>query len=126
MLTDKQERFAQCIALDGMNQSDAYRMCFDTENYKPESIWTEASKLANEPKVVQRIKELREEVASPKIMGATERKEKLTELIMQGDPNVIMKAIDILNKMEGEYTTNTKVTLSYEDRLKEVIGEDEY
>jgi hypothetical protein len=31
-----------------------------------------------------------------------------------------------MNKMQGEYTTNTKVTVAYEDRLKEVVGEDEY
>lgn len=127
MLTEKQEKFAQCIALEGMNQSDAYRECFDTKNYKPESIWCEASKLAKEPKVVQRIKEFRNECATPKIMSAIERRETLTDLIYTiDDPNVIMKAIDLLNKMDGEYTTNTKVTLSYEDRLKEVVGEDEY
>ena len=126
MLTDKQERFAQCIALDGMNQSDAYRECYDTENMTDKTIWEASSRLANECKVDARIKELRGECVSPKIMSAKERREKLTELINTDDPNVIMKAIDLLNKMDGEYTTNAKVTLTYEDRLKEIVGEDEY
>ena len=126
MLTDKQERFAQCIALEGMNQSDAYRECYNTENMAETTIWESASRLANDCKVVARVKELRGECVSPKIMSAKERREKLTELINTDDPNVIMKAIDLLNKMDGEYTTNAKVTLTYEDRLKEVVGEDEY
>ena len=39
-----------------------------------------------------------------------------------------MKAIDIMNKMTGEYTTNIKgnVSLSYEQALKKVSEEDEY
>ena len=107
MLTDKQERFAQCIALEGMNQSDAYRECYDTENMTDKTIWEAASRLANECKVDARIKELRGEVISPKIMSAIERKEWLTKLI--GDlgekTENRMKALDILNKMEGEYVT---------------------
>lgn len=107
MLTDKQERFAQCIALEGMNQSDAYRECYDTENMTDKTIWEASSRLANECKVDARIKELRGEAISPKIMSAIERKEWLTKLI--GDlgekTENRMKAIDILNKMEGEYVT---------------------
>ena len=103
MLTDKQERFAQCIALEGMNQADAYRECYDTENCTDKSIWELASTEANKVKVKSRIEELRREVVSPKIISAKERKEKLTELIMGGDPGVMMKAIDILNRMDGEY-----------------------
>jgi phage terminase small subunit len=126
MLTDKQERFAQCIALEGMNQSEAYRECYNTENMQESTIWESASRLANDCKVLTRINELRGEVVSPKIMNAKERREKLTEWANSDDPNVSMKAMDLLNKMDGEYTTNTKVTLSYEDKLKEVIDEDEY
>lgn len=126
MLTDKQERFAQCIALEGMNQSDAYRECYNTENMQESSIWEKASIEANKDKVKARILELRGECVSPKIMDAQKRRERLTELAESEDPNVIMKAIDLLNKMDGEYTTNTKVTLTYEDRLRELVGEDEY
>jgi phage terminase small subunit len=111
MLTDKQERFAQCIALEGMNQSEAYRECYNAENMSDESIWVNASVLAKNDKVALRIQELRGEVVSPKIISAKERKEKLTELIMSGDPGVMMKAIDILNKMDGEYVQKIEATV---------------
>ena len=39
-----------------------------------------------------------------------------------------MKAMDILNKMDGEYTTNIKgnLSLTYEEALKKVSETDEY
>lgn len=59
MLTDKQEKFAQGIA-KGLTQADAYREAYDCENMKPESIWSNASQLASDTKVAQRVEELKE------------------------------------------------------------------
>jgi len=53
-LTPKQEAFADGIAA-GLSQSDAYRAAYDAENMKPKQIWEEASKLAANPKVSQRL-----------------------------------------------------------------------
>jgi len=53
-LTVKQEKFAQELA-KGATQSDAYRIAYGAENQKPETIWTEASKLASHPMVSQRV-----------------------------------------------------------------------
>lgn len=111
MLTDKQENFARCIALDGMNQSDAYRKCYEAENSQDSTIWENASRVANNDKVQARIKELKNQAVSGRIMTAIERKEKLTELILSDDPMVIMKAIDLLNKMEGEYVQKIEATV---------------
>jgi phage terminase small subunit len=111
MLTGKQENFARCIALDGMNQTEAYRKCYNTENMQESTIWESASRLANDCKVVARIKELKNQAVSGRIMTAIERKEKLTELILSDDPQVIMKAIDLLNKMEGEYVQKIEATV---------------
>ena len=36
-------------------------------------------------------------------MSAIKRKEKLSVLAESDDPNVAMKAMDLLNKMDGEY-----------------------
>lgn len=102
-LSQKQEGFAKSIALDGMNYVDAYRANYSVENWSDNAVYVEASKLANSPKISLRIKELSKEIDSPKIMKATERREKLTELANSDDPNVAMKAIDLLNKMDGEY-----------------------
>ena len=60
-LTAKQEGFAQKVA-KGAVLSDAYRECYSADTMKDSTIWTEACKLAQNPKVSKRIKELQEEI----------------------------------------------------------------
>lgn len=102
-LTAQQEKFAQAIALEDMNQADAYRSAYNTSKMTDEVIWVKASELANSGKVSVRIAELRKQAMTPKVMNAQKRREKLTELAESDDPNTAMKAIDLLNKMDGEY-----------------------
>ncbi len=59
MPTSKQEKFAQAI-VDGANQSDAYRLVYDTENMLPNTIHHEAYLLAGDHYVAARITELRQ------------------------------------------------------------------
>lgn len=104
MLTPKQEQFAKCIAFDGMNYSDAYRNAYNTKGMSDKTINEKASLLKDNDKIRARIEELRGEIDSPRIMSATRRAEKLSEYAENAeDPNVAMKAIDLLNKMTGEY-----------------------
>lgn len=103
MLTPKQEQFAKNIALEGMNYSDAYRNSYSCKRMSEATINNEAWKLMQNHEITMRIKELAAEADSPKIMSAKQRREKLTELANDEDPNVAMKAIDLLNKMDGEY-----------------------
>ena len=103
-LTPKQEKFAKSIAIDDMNYSDAYRSAYDTSGMTDKSVNEKASWLKDQVKIKSRIEELRAEVDSPKVMSAQKRRERLTEMANSEDPNVAMKAIDILNKMTGEYT----------------------
>lgn len=103
MLTPKQELFVKNIVLEDMNYSDAYRSAYNTENMSDKTINERACRLKDEYKISTRIKELRAEIDSPKIMSATRRKEKLSEFAESDDPNVAMKAMDLLNKMDGEY-----------------------
>ena len=103
-LTSKQEKFAQSIALDGMNKSDAYRSAYDTSKMTDKTVNEKASLLASQDKVKTRILELQRETVTPKVMSAQKRREKLTDIAESAeDPNVAMKAIDLLNKMTGEY-----------------------
>jgi hypothetical protein len=69
------------------------------------TINEKASLLASQDKVRARIKELREQVVSPKIISAQKRKEWLTAVINDPDMdiNARLKASDQLNRMEGEY-----------------------
>ena len=104
MLTAKQEAFVQKI-IEGYSQADAYRSAYNTKRMSDNSIYVNASKLAADAKVTLRIKELRDELAKPSIMTAQERLEWLTERIADDDVdiNAKLKAIDIMNKMQGEY-----------------------
>ena len=102
-LTPQQEAFAQAIALENMSQADAYRSAYDTSRMGDDTIYVKASELAKKDKIVVRVAELRQQAMTPKVMSAQKRREKLTELAESDDPNVSMKAIDLLNKMDGEY-----------------------
>lgn len=122
MLTDKQEKFCQAVALEGMSLSDAYRSAYETKNMKDKTVNEKACVLAKEDKITARIEELRASVVSPKIMSAQKRKEWLTEVI--NDPNADIRArlqaSDQLNRMEGQYVqkvdanVNADVTINIE------------
>ena len=114
MLTPKQEQFAKAIALDGMSYSDAYRSAYDTSNMSDKTVNEKASLMKDKDKIRARIKELRDEVDSPKIMTAQKRKEWLTGIINDPnmDVNAKLKASDQLNRMEGEYVTKVEGNLS--------------
>jgi phage terminase small subunit len=61
-LTVKREAFAIAYVENGGDASKAYRASFNAENMKPESVWCEASKLLSDPKVSQRVEQLRAQV----------------------------------------------------------------
>ena len=148
-LTPKQEKFIQNI-VSGMSQRQAYKDAYNAENMTDESIDVEACKLFNDTKISLRYQELMEELKDKAIMSAKERMIWLTDVIREiqredvyvrnskgedilmgsknADLNTKMKAMDILNKMSGEYVTNIKgdLNLSYEAALKIVSEEDEY
>ena len=119
-LTPKQEKFIQNI-VSGMSQRQAYKDAYNAENMTDESIDVQASILFNNDKVAIRYKELIEQLEDKAIMTAKERMKWLTDVVKDiqkekvliedievsktADLNTKMKAIDILNKMSGEYTT---------------------
>lgn len=114
MLTPKQEQFAKAIALEGMSYSDAYRSAYDTKRMSDKTINEKASLMKDQDKIRARIKELRDEVDTPKIISAQKRKEWLTVVINDPavDINARLKASDQLNRMEGEYVTKVEGNLS--------------
>lgn len=115
MLTAKQETFAQKI-VEGMTQTDAYRAAYNAKKMTDKSVWEKASELANDVKVAERIRELRDRIASKSIMTAQERMEWLTELVMGQDASYSdrLKAIDIMNKMQGEYVQKVEADVKSE------------
>lgn len=71
-----------------------------------------AAKLLRNAKVQSRIAELRSEMDSHKIMDAAERRELLTQFARDEEtakPDRL-KAMDLLNKMDGVYINKTQVS----------------
>ena len=71
-----------------------------------------AAKLLRKAKVQKRIAELRSEMDSHKIMDAAERRELLTQFARDEEtakPDRL-KAMDLLNKMDGIYINKTQVS----------------
>lgn len=139
MLTAKQEIFAQNIIM-GMSQAEAYRNAYNTKKMSDKTVWENASRLMNNSKVIARVNELRSQVAKPAIMTAEERLKFLTKII-KGEENEIvlevdgdgkqveikmppslktkLNAIDIMNKMQGEYVT--KVVGNMDAKLEDLL-----
>ena len=127
MLTPKQEQFVQNI-LQGMSQAAAYRAAYSCKNMSDNAIYVNASKLAGDAKVALRLKELRDKLAKPSIMSAQKRLEWLTERIEDEDVdiNAKLKAIDIMNKMQGEYVQKVEAEVKTETTINiELVDDDE-
>lgn len=145
MLTAKQEKFVQNI-IDGMTQADAYRGSYDTSRMTDKTVHEKASRLMADDKVRARLEELRGQMMKPTIMSAQERLELLSRMARGEEPELVVKlvdgeevtlefpaslktrreAIDIMNRMTGEYVQKVDATVTYEDNLRKLIGDDEY
>ena len=127
MLTAKQEKFVQSIVLDEMNLSDAYRSAYNTSKMTDKTINEKACLLAKDGKIKARIEQMRQETVTPKVMSAQRRREKLSNLAeTSDDPNIAMKAIDLLNKMTGEYVQKIEAEVQTETTINiELVDDDE-
>lgn len=107
----RHEKFAQGLS-SGMSQRNAYRAAFpSSEKWKDETVDSKASVLAKNEKVLERLRELAEKSTTEAVMNATQRKEWLTQIIRSQDEKTQdkLKAVDILNRMDGEYIEKVQV-----------------
>lgn len=139
MLNVKQEKFIQNIVI-GMSQREAYKDAYKAK-YKDKAIDEKACVLFNSEKVQKRYKELLQQIEDKAIMDATERRKWLTKVISgeiqedmyitsdevqvkvgskNADLNTKMKAMDMLNKMDGEYITKFEGNVSVE-KLEDLL-----
>ena len=96
-LTLKQENFCQYyVDIEG-NASEAYRMAYNASKMKAESVWTEASLLLSNPKVSQRINQIKEQRAKDSAVRR-EAVEKVLYDIVMADP----KDLYILDSSTGK------------------------
>ena len=125
MLTAKQELFVQKI-IEGMNQADAYRAAYSSKNMSDKTIHEAASRLVRDSKVSARILELRGQLTKATIMTAQQRLEWLTRLIdsEDEDTNAKLKAVDIMNKMQGEYIQKVEANVVNEVNINVELVDD--
>ena len=109
MLTQKQENFVQGI-IEGKNQADAYRSAYNCKTAKEKSVWEKASRLIADPKIQERLAEIRAQLMKPTIMTAHDRLEWLTSVIQDEEERMEnkLRAADIMNRMQGEYVTKVE------------------
>ena len=92
-LTEKQEKFAQAVGIEGLSQSEAYRRAYAVGKMTERALHTEAYKLAIRPHVAQRITELKTHKAATAVGTATFDVRKLFETYMAiafADPNELI------------------------------------
>lgn len=147
ILSNKQEAFVQNLIL-GMSQREAYKKAYGA-NYSDNAIDTKASQLLKKDKVKNRYEELlkkvKEQTEETTIMSAKERMEWLTDIIKDNTKEIVVKkskkgkiiseaeikvvsptdtklrAVEILNKMTGEYKTKIEGSVNVEIRLEDVL-----
>ena len=127
MLTANQEQFVQNI-IQGMNQADAYRSAYPNSKGSAKTVHEAASRLMGNSKVLARLTELRQELATPAIMSAQKRLEWLTGIIQSQDETTgdKLRAVDIMNKMQGEYVQKVEAEVKAETTINiELVDDDE-
>ena len=112
-LTGKQEAFAQQVA-KGSVLSDAYREAYDAENMKDKTIWEEACKLAQHPKVSQRIKTIQADIEADYRTRALRREEYVLKKLQDEAEHAEtdgsrVRALELLGKTVGLFTDKVEI-----------------
>ena len=109
-LTAKQEAFCQGIA-DGLGQAEAYRAAYGCAEWKDNVIYSKASVLMKNGKVVERIRELRSEVQEKQLWSREMSIKALVQAYREGSGSVKVAAVKELNAMHG-YNEPAKLNIS--------------
>jgi predicted amidohydrolase YtcJ len=132
-LTAKQENFAQLVA-KGSTQSEAYRQSYNVTTEDGNTVWSSASQLASDPKVSQRIQELKKEYqlhlkydAEAHYRELEQMKEiALTPMGKDGNVDIkaAIKAVENKGKLCGLYVDKQQITgcLTIDDWVKQAIS----
>lgn len=99
-LTERQKRFAEYYAQCGNTVQSAI-----SAGYSEKYANSDACKILENPRVAEYIRQLTEKAQESRIMTAKERQITLSDIAKETEyePSDRIKAIDVLNKMTGEY-----------------------
>ena len=106
-LTPKQEAFCLAYSSHG-NATRAYQEAYGEEDEK--AAGANGARLIGNDRVSQRLEELRQQTASPKILSIIERKELLTKIAKEAKWCDATRAIDLLNKMDNLYVQKQEIS----------------
>lgn len=106
-LTNKEQIFCTLHMTSG-SHVDAYKGAYSTKNMKATSIKTEAWKVLQRKHIITRLEELRVLVEDENILTFKEIQKMLSERAKNDLDSNGLKAIDILNKMSGNYEADNK------------------
>jgi len=107
-LTGKQEAFAKLVA-SGSMLSDAYRECYSADNMKSSTLWSEACRLAQNPKVSARIKDIQADIEQSQRMRLLRREEWVLkslqeEAVSADNASSRIRALELVGKTVGMFT----------------------
>ena len=122
-LNARQKSFCEFYVVSGNATEAAIKA-----GYKEKYAGVNADKLLKNTNIQKYIEELQEKAKGNRIMTAIERREFLTKMILKEETKDTdrLKALDILNKMDGEYTQKLEVKgeLKSEDPFKGLSTEE--
>ena len=109
-MKELQERFCIEFVKSG-NATEAYKAAgYKVSNDRSAAAC--AAALLRKSNISKRLEELREKISSSKIMDAQERRELMTKIAKNKKTlnTDRLKAIDLLNKMDGVYINKTQIS----------------
>ncbi len=114
-LSPQREKFCQGIA-DGLSQAESLRAAYPkSKNWKPEAVWSEASRLLANHKVSARVAEIRAELAEKQLWKREDSVKALKGVIEHPDKaSDIVVAVKELNAMHG-YNEPQKIAMTNPD-----------
>lgn len=126
MLTSKQEAFSQLVA-NGQQQTDAYRKAYNADGMGAPTIWAEASRLADHPKVAARIDQLRSEKEALRRMLVLDREEAILaqlqhEALTAKTDSARIRALELLGRHAGMFAE--RVEVAHAERTVEELQAD--
>ena len=108
-MNESQKKFAECLLACG-NRTEAARQAGYSNSYaehRADDLWRNVE-------IQAYYKQLEEKAQDDRIMTARERRAVLSDIAREGNMQDRIRAIDVLNKMSGEYITKIEGNLSAE------------
>lgn len=125
-LTQKQERFCAEYVKCG-NAAEAYRSAYKCEKMKPESVWSLASRLMSNVKVMSRVQELRDAAAKEAqvtLEGHLEDLRRLRDIaVEEGQLSAAITAEISRGKAVGLYTDKVQADVKQDVKVVLFGGE---